>query len=147
MSELITPQALAEIRRHDEIDLKAAEKTDGALDETAWERHVLLAEVDRLRAELKIAFGPGLYLDIQQVLDKALGTDEADGAGAGIVADISLVVERMQAAEAEVDRRDRIMNSAFDDLVSDRAHVAEQTLREALFVPAVEATADGEVDR
>lgn len=49
MSEPITPETLAEIRRHDESDLRAAEKPDGALDETAWERHVLLAEVDRLR--------------------------------------------------------------------------------------------------
>lgn len=64
----------------------------------------LIGEVERRKAELKVAFGPGLYLDIQKVLDKALGTEEADGAGAGIVADITLVAGRMQAAEAEVER-------------------------------------------
>lgn len=57
MSEPIAPETLAKIRRHDEIDLRAAEKPDGALDETAWERHVLLAEVDRLKAEAKVLDG------------------------------------------------------------------------------------------
>ncbi|MFD9950546.1 hypothetical protein ACFWYW_57540 [Nonomuraea sp. NPDC059023] len=64
----------------------------------------LLSEVDRLNAELKIAFRPGLYLEIQQVLDEALGTEDSDGAGEGIVADVSLVATRMRAVETEVDR-------------------------------------------
>lgn len=63
----------------------------------------LLDEVERLHAELALAFSPGMYLDIQKVLDKALGTNEADGAGAGIVADIALVADRMRQAEAERD--------------------------------------------
>ena len=66
-----------------------------------WEKDA--AEVERLRAELRLAFSPGMYLDIQKVLDGALGTTEADGAGAGIVADVALVTERMKQAEAERD--------------------------------------------
>jgi len=38
------------------------------------------------------------------VLDEALGTSEADGAGAGIVADIALLAEQKRAAVAEVER-------------------------------------------
>lgn len=63
----------------------------------------LLDEVERLHAELALAFSPGMYLDIQKVLDKALGTNEADGAGAGIVADIALVADRMRQAATERD--------------------------------------------
>jgi hypothetical protein len=50
-------------------------------------------ELDRLRTEASIAFGPGMYFEIQQVLDEALGTKEADGAGAGIVSDVALLAE------------------------------------------------------
>ena len=70
----------------------------------------------KLRDELELAFSPGMYLDIQIVLDKALGTNEADGAGGGIVADVALVAERMRAAEAEVkqltDERERARDAA-----------------------------------
>jgi hypothetical protein len=44
----LAAETLAKIRRNDERDLRHAEKPYGALDPTAWERHVLLAEVDRL---------------------------------------------------------------------------------------------------
>jgi hypothetical protein len=64
----------------------------------------LLAEVERLRTELRFAFPPRTYMDIQQVLDAALGTEEMDGAGAGIIADVALVAGRMRTAEAEVKR-------------------------------------------
>lgn len=50
--------------------------------------------------ELDLAFGPGMYLDIQNVLDAALGTEEADGAGAGIVADVALLAEQKRTADA-----------------------------------------------
>jgi hypothetical protein len=49
----ISPEMLAKIRRHDEWELSIAEKTEGALDERAWERHVLLSEVDRLRQGMR----------------------------------------------------------------------------------------------
>ena len=62
----------------------------------------LIAEVERLRTELQLAFSPGMYLDIQQVLDKALGTNEADGAGAGIVADVALLAEQRDKARSEL---------------------------------------------
>jgi len=53
----LSAETLAKIRRNDERDLRHAEKPDGALDETAWERHVLLAEVDRLAAALADLLG------------------------------------------------------------------------------------------
>lgn len=73
----------------------------------------LLAEVERLDSELKIAFGPSVYFDIQKVLDKALGTGEADGACAGVVGDVTLLAERMQAAEAEVGRLRQAMHDLY----------------------------------
>lgn len=45
----MSAERLAKIRRNDERDLRHAEKLADALDETAWERHVLLVELDRLR--------------------------------------------------------------------------------------------------
>lgn len=42
------------------------------------------------------------YFDIQQVLDDALGTEEEDGAGAGIVADVMLLERRYKAALQEL---------------------------------------------
>jgi hypothetical protein len=81
------------------------DEADAAFIGHAWEDvRDLLAEVDRLAADLNIAFGPHLYLAVQHVLDKALGTNEEDGSGAGIVGDITLIAERMRAAEAEVGR-------------------------------------------
>lgn len=53
MRDRIAPETLAKIRQHDEFDLRMAVKLDDALDDTAWERHVLLAEVDRLNALVK----------------------------------------------------------------------------------------------
>lgn len=71
MSEPLTPETLAGIRRNDEIDLRAAEKPDGSLDETAWERHVLLAEVDRLRAQVSL-MGSYLQRESLDAIDSAL---------------------------------------------------------------------------
>ena len=41
------------------------------------------------------------YMEVQGVLDKALGTGEEDGAGAGIAADVWLLMEQRDAARAE----------------------------------------------
>lgn len=38
------------------------------------------------------------YFEIDAVLDKALGTEEEDGAGAGIVADVMLLAHRYELA-------------------------------------------------
>lgn len=38
------------------------------------------------------------YLDINKVLDEALGTEEEDGAGEGIVADVMLLAHRYKLA-------------------------------------------------
>src|SRR5580704_2891352 len=41
------------------------------------------------------------YRDVQAVLDEALGTEEEDGAGAGIAADVALLAAQRDAARAE----------------------------------------------
>ncbi|WP_347601367.1 hypothetical protein [Acrocarpospora sp. B8E8] len=61
------------------------------------------ADANELGAQLRLSFPPGLYLEIQQVLDRALGTEEKDGAGAGIVADVALVVDRLANADERLD--------------------------------------------
>lgn len=48
----LSAETLVKIRRNDERDLRHAAPPYGSLDETAWERHVLLAEVDRLSKHL-----------------------------------------------------------------------------------------------
>jgi hypothetical protein len=42
------------------------------------------------------------YWEIQKVLDDALGTNEEDGAGEGIVADVMLLARRYKAAVQEL---------------------------------------------
>ena len=44
------------------------------------------------------------YMEVQEILDEALGTEEEDGAGAGMAADVALLADRLKAAEAEVMR-------------------------------------------
>lgn len=44
------------------------------------------------------------YRDVQAVLDQALGTEEEDGAGAGIAADVALLASQRDAARAEAVR-------------------------------------------
>ncbi|MBO3751564.1 hypothetical protein J5X84_36290 [Streptosporangiaceae bacterium NEAU-GS5] len=110
-------------------------------------RKELLAEVDRLNTELRLAFGPRLRLEIEQVLDRALGTEEADGAGAGIVADVQLLADRLATAErraekaeaAAVSWRKSTDNAGLAILqisrelgeAQDRANAAEDTVRGA----------------
>jgi hypothetical protein len=43
-----------------------------------------------------------LYMKVQAVLDKALGTEEEDGAGAGIEADVWLLAEQRDQAQARL---------------------------------------------
>src|ERR1035441_9052808 len=42
------------------------------------------------------------YMDVAAVLDKALGTEEEDGAGAGIAADVWLLAHQRDEARAQV---------------------------------------------
>jgi hypothetical protein len=42
------------------------------------------------------------YMDVQAVLDKALGSEEEDGAGAGIAADVWLLAHQRDEARAQV---------------------------------------------
>lgn len=97
----------------------------------------LLAEVERLRTELDLAFSPGMYLDIQKVLDDALGTNEADGAGEGIVADVALIAGRMKKAEAE--RDDVVAELKEERLTSDALRKNRDQLNDELTTARAEA--------
>ncbi len=80
----------------EQVLLSAAEIADAATDD-------LWPEIERLQQEASLAFGPSLYFEIQKVLDKALGTEEVDGAGAGIVAEIAMLADRLAALTAIID--------------------------------------------
>lgn len=133
MADPMTTERRAEIREH----LARTRALDMCLDDwhmtLAADARDLLAEVERLRAELDLAFSPGMYLDIQKVLDEALGTNKADGAGAGIVADVALVADRMKQAEAERDRAGTVAANAEKTLGEqiDRAIKAEEQRNQA----------------
>lgn len=71
----------------------------------------LLDEVEQLRKELDLAMGPRMYLDVQKILDRALGGGPNDGAGKGLVADVALVADRMAQAEAA----SAVLQSAADE--------------------------------
>ncbi|MEO3856125.1 hypothetical protein [Acrocarpospora sp. B8E8] len=75
----------------------------------------LVAEVDRLRTAMRLSFSPSLYLEIQEVLDKAHGSGEGDGAGAGVVADVWLLIEQRDRARAENER----LRSGIADAIRD----------------------------
>lgn len=77
----------------------------------AIEKHLraLLVEHEALETEVKELRSHQVAdwkrrAQTEEVLDDALGTEEEDGAGAGLVADVALLAERMKAAEAEVER-------------------------------------------
>jgi hypothetical protein len=48
------------------------------------------------------------YMDVQKVLDKALGTEEEDGTGGGIASEVWLLAHQRDGARAE---RDRLRNA------------------------------------
>jgi hypothetical protein len=50
--------------------------------------------------ELALAMGPTMYHQIQQILDGVLGGRREDGAGAGLVAEIQLLADRLESAES-----------------------------------------------
>lgn len=52
MSEHLTPEQLAEIRRRNELTLHASHTYMEAIGQAEWDRSLLLTEVDRLAAEL-----------------------------------------------------------------------------------------------
>ena len=43
-----------------------------------------------------------IYLDVQGVLDRALGSEESDGAGEGLAADVALLAQRYADLRAAV---------------------------------------------
>lgn len=71
----------------------------GRCEELTAENAELRAEADRERR-----FAARIHGEVEAVLDRALGTDEADGTGEGLAADVALVVSQRDAARAEVER-------------------------------------------
>lgn len=81
----------------------SAESQAHAQGDIAW----LVTEVERLTAEnaevrQQADHHLGIRLEAEKVLDGELGTEEEDGAGEGFVADVALVVERLNDARAEI---------------------------------------------
>lgn len=72
------------------------------------DEEALRAELARLRAALADPRRDPMYHDrywqVQEVLDEALGPNEEDGTGQGIVAEVALVVQQREEAIAERDR-------------------------------------------
>jgi hypothetical protein len=56
------------------------------------------------------------YQRVQKVLDRALGTEEADGAGEGIAEDVALLAQQRDRARAEVERARAALLAALDDV-------------------------------
>lgn len=98
-----------------------------ALDQTAPEQHHAV--------ELSLAVQHALDTAATSGAEHALGwlSDHMSGVG-GVSA--PLLPDVLDDLRLEVDRLNRVMASAFDDLVNDRPSSAEQTLREALFIPS-----------
>jgi hypothetical protein len=65
-------------------------------------------ELERLRAEAEKYHryyddAMKVRLDVEEVLDEALGTEEEDGAGYGLAGDVALLAQHEKAARAEAD--------------------------------------------
>ncbi|GAA0402638.1 hypothetical protein GCM10009530_63240 [Microbispora corallina] len=86
----------------------------------------LLAEVERLRAELA---------DLQG--QNAMTEQHFSNFAADSIVETEQLRQGAERAEAESQRLHRVIARAFEQLESDNPHEAEQTLREALYVPAV----------
>lgn len=101
------PRLLTEVDRlKDVLQRRTQEWQDEQTARVAAEQATIAADqrAQQAEAELALAMGPTMYLQIQQILDGALGGRREDGAGAGLVAEIQLLVDRMKAAEAEAER-------------------------------------------
>lgn len=120
----MTDERLAEIRRG--VAEVADYVGDGLMPDRRElrDRADLLAEVERLRAELA---------DLQ---GQTAMTEQhfANYVAEAIVAQDQLR-ECAEAAEADGERLERVLRRAFEELESGKPHEAEQTLREALFIP------------
>lgn len=90
---------------------------------------------DQQAVQLSLAIQHALSTASAVGAEQALGwlSDYVSGVG-GVSA--HLLPDVLDDLRAEVGRLNRVMASAFDDLVEDRPSNAEQTLREALFIPA-----------
>jgi hypothetical protein len=132
--EAMTPGRLAEIRERIRYGRPSGLGSYGAMTSDLYQaeddRASLLAEVDRLTAELDFERASALRVraDVERVLDGVLGTEEEDGAGEGLAGDVALFAERSTRAVAElhaaradlaeihglVDRYSRSRRQAFD---------------------------------
>lgn len=118
--------ALDEVRRN--VDHAEAQHSPHAL--TALRAaEKALAEVERTRHH---DMYERAYFDVQGVLDGALGPEEEDGAGAGIVADVALLAQRY------ADLREAVLHGAPDGSGWRRrvAEIESADLRESAGIPS-----------
>jgi hypothetical protein len=86
-----------EAREHDDFDLGEIGATTANLSRALVQRD---AEIDRLRREIDMH--QRIRLDVEKVLDDVLGTEEEDGAGAGLEGDVRLLADRCKRAESQL---------------------------------------------
>lgn len=104
--------------------LTGAPKTVGTV--LAEDIPALLAEIERLKQEE--AFHWGIRMEVEKVLDEALGPNEEDGAGGGLVADVALLADRKTTAEAEVGRLQRELSEANEALADTETRLGAAAL-------------------
>jgi hypothetical protein len=100
-------------------------------------------EVCRLRIEAERSFGTASVVESDTLLAIIAVCQR-------LMADALSLSDKLQASNeangqlrAEAERLSKVMGSAFDELVNDRPSAAEQTLREALFIPAAGEAVSG----
>lgn len=91
---------LAEVERH-----RAGREVEQEMLRNAIE---MLSELDSLRAENErlrgdVEFHAKIRLRVEAVLDAALGTEDEDGAGAGLAADVQLLADQRDRLRAQVE--------------------------------------------
>jgi hypothetical protein len=76
-----------------------------------------LAAAELVKVRRDVEFHLQIRLEVEHLLDKALGTEEEDGAGAGLVADVALLADRLAAAREELaTARDRMVEWRRDEI-------------------------------
>lgn len=79
-----------------------------------------MSEVEQLRADQRMHMG--VRLEVEKILDVALGPNEEDGAGGGLAADVALLADKLKLASAEVERL-RAENVRLAGVVEERSAV------------------------
>ncbi|MEU4640865.1 hypothetical protein [Micromonospora sp. NPDC023814] len=109
----LNPTGSVEWLQHRVKELTAElEQTRAALTESRTQAATYANEVGRLTAKVAdLGMFKTRYFEVQEVLDEALGTEEEDGSGEGIVQDVRLLAQQrdalrpvVEAAKAWADR-------------------------------------------